>query len=173
MRCYLKFFLKKKPKHYPRKPLSTPGLRFALFQKHFTRKSGAVGAFSSGVRRFRSVSGVSYASQHLVKTRNPPAILGGTDRTIMKTIISIAVLGFLLILSATGDSHAGAGPNAAAQQPDYSQLKADAERAYAQGTYARANELYAKVNKSGAAAGRSALGRFSSGGHLVARPGRD
>jgi uncharacterized protein YfaS (alpha-2-macroglobulin family) len=65
----------------------------------------------------------------------------------MKTIISIVVLGFLLILISTGDSHAGAGPDAAAQQPDYSQLKADAERAYAQGTYARANEIYNKVDK--------------------------
>ncbi|MDQ2856940.1 MAG: alpha-2-macroglobulin, partial [Acidobacteriota bacterium] len=66
----------------------------------------------------------------------------------MKTIISIAALVFLLILNATGDSHAGAKPDAPVQQADYSQLKADAERAYEQGTYSRANEIYAKVNKA-------------------------
>ena len=38
--------------------------------------------------------------------------------------------------------------NALAQQPDYSQLKAQAEREYAQGSYARANETYARVDKS-------------------------
>ena len=66
----------------------------------------------------------------------------------MKTTISIAVLVFLLILNATGDSHAGAKPGALVQQTDYSQLKADAERAYAQGSYSRANEIYAKANKA-------------------------
>ncbi|MCU1267018.1 MAG: Large extracellular alpha-helical protein [Acidobacteria bacterium] len=66
----------------------------------------------------------------------------------MKTIISITVLVLLLILNATGDSHAGATPGPLAQQPDYSQLKADAERAYAQGSYARAHELYAKANQA-------------------------
>ncbi len=66
----------------------------------------------------------------------------------MKTIISIAVLGFLLVLNATRDSQAGAQPDPAAQQPEYSQLKADAERAYAQGTYIRAHEIYAKVDKA-------------------------
>ena len=54
----------------------------------------------------------------------------------MKTIIlSIPVLAFLLF-------------NAVAQQPDYSQLRNEAEAQYAQGSYARANELYAKVDKS-------------------------
>ena len=38
--------------------------------------------------------------------------------------------------------------NAFAQQPDYLQLKAEAERQYAQGSYARANETYARVDKS-------------------------
>jgi uncharacterized protein YfaS (alpha-2-macroglobulin family) len=52
----------------------------------------------------------------------------------MKTIISLATFIFLLL-------------NAPAQQPDYSQLKADAERAFAQGSYARANDLYSKVLK--------------------------
>jgi hypothetical protein len=42
--------------------------------------------------------------------------------------------------------------NAPAQQPDYSQLKADAERFYAQGSYAHANELYSKLEKSALAA---------------------
>jgi len=54
----------------------------------------------------------------------------------MKTIIlSVAVFAFLLF-------------NAAAQQSDYSQLKAAAEKEYAQKSYQRANELYAQVDKS-------------------------
>jgi hypothetical protein len=54
----------------------------------------------------------------------------------MKTIIlSIAVFAFLLL-------------NAAAQQADYSQLKAAAEKEYAQRSYARAHEIYASVDKS-------------------------
>src|ERR1044072_7968386 len=56
--------------------------------------------------------------------------------TAMKTIIlSISAFAFLLL-------------NAVAQQPDYGQLKNDAEAQYAQGSYARAHELYAKVDKS-------------------------
>lgn len=57
----------------------------------------------------------------------------------MKTIISLATFIFLLL-------------NALAQQSDYSQLKADAERSYAQGSYARANELYSKIQKTALAA---------------------
>jgi alpha-2-macroglobulin len=54
----------------------------------------------------------------------------------MKTIIlSIFAFAFLLF-------------NAVAQQPDYSQLKNDAEAQYAQGSYARAHEIYARVDKS-------------------------
>lgn len=54
----------------------------------------------------------------------------------MKTIIlSISAFAFLLL-------------NAVAQQPDYSQLKNDAEAQYAQGSYARANEIYSRVDKS-------------------------
>ncbi|HET6973798.1 MAG TPA: alpha-2-macroglobulin family protein [Pyrinomonadaceae bacterium] len=54
----------------------------------------------------------------------------------MKTIIlSIFAFAFLLL-------------NAVAQQPDYSQLKNDAETQYAQGSYARANEIYSRVDKS-------------------------
>jgi uncharacterized protein YfaS (alpha-2-macroglobulin family) len=54
----------------------------------------------------------------------------------MKTIIlSLSVVTFLLF-------------NAAAQQPDYSQLRSEAETQYAQGSYARAHELYSKVDKS-------------------------
>src|SRR5829696_2261735 len=54
----------------------------------------------------------------------------------MKTIIlSISAFAFLLL-------------NAVAQQPDYSQLKNDAEAHYAQGSYARANEIYSRVDKS-------------------------
>src|SRR5215211_4342907 len=54
----------------------------------------------------------------------------------MKTIIlSICAFAFLLL-------------NAVAQQPDYAQLKNDAEAQYAQGSYARANELYSRVDKS-------------------------
>lgn len=54
----------------------------------------------------------------------------------MKTIIlSISAFTFLLL-------------NAVAQQPDYSQLKNDAETQYAQGSYARAHEIYSRVDKS-------------------------
>src|SRR5215203_889105 len=54
----------------------------------------------------------------------------------MKTIIlSISAFAFLLF-------------NAVAQQPDYSQLKRDAEAQYAAGSYARANELYSRVDKN-------------------------
>ncbi|HSE16620.1 MAG TPA: alpha-2-macroglobulin family protein [Pyrinomonadaceae bacterium] len=54
----------------------------------------------------------------------------------MRTIIlSISAFAFLLF-------------NAVAQQPDYSQLKNDAEAQYAQGSYARANELYSRVDKT-------------------------
>src|SRR5215468_6937891 len=54
----------------------------------------------------------------------------------MKTItVSIAAFLFLIF-------------NAFAQQPDYAQLKADAEAQYAQKSYARANEIYSRVDKS-------------------------
>jgi hypothetical protein len=54
----------------------------------------------------------------------------------MKTIIlSISAFAFLLF-------------NAVAQQPDYSQLRNDAEAQYAQGSYARANEIYSRVDKT-------------------------
>src|SRR5215213_785154 len=54
----------------------------------------------------------------------------------MKTIIlSICAFAFLLL-------------NAVAQQPDYAELKNDAEAQYALGSYARANELYSRVDKS-------------------------
>src|SRR6267142_4889478 len=55
----------------------------------------------------------------------------------MKTIISIALLGFLYLLPTS------------AQQADYSKLKFDAEQFYASGSYARANEAYSKVDKTG------------------------
>jgi hypothetical protein len=51
------------------------------------------------------------------------------------TAISITALFFLIF-------------NAFVQQPDYAQLKAEAETQYAQGSYARANETYARVDKS-------------------------
>ena len=51
------------------------------------------------------------------------------------TIISISTFFFLLF-------------NALAQQPDYPQLRREAEAQYAQGSYARANELYFKVDKT-------------------------
>jgi uncharacterized protein YfaS (alpha-2-macroglobulin family) len=54
----------------------------------------------------------------------------------MKTIISIALFGFLYLLPT------------AAQQADYSKLKSDAEQFYSSGSYARANELYAQVDKA-------------------------
>jgi len=54
----------------------------------------------------------------------------------MKTIISIALFGFLYLLPA------------AAQQADYSKLRSEAEQYYASGSYARANEVYGKVDKT-------------------------
>ena len=59
------------------------------------------------------------------------------DTSTMKTIISIALFGFLYLLPT------------AAQQADYSKLKSDAEQFYASGSYARANEVYSKVDKTG------------------------
>src|SRR6266550_1656074 len=58
----------------------------------------------------------------------------------MKTIISIALFGFLYLLPT------------AAQQADYSKLKFDAEQFYSSGSYARANEVYSKVDKTSLAA---------------------
>src|SRR6266850_4327468 len=55
----------------------------------------------------------------------------------MKTIISIALFGFLYLLPTV------------AQQADYSKLKSDAEQFYASGSYARANEVYGRVEKTG------------------------
>src|SRR2546423_2838808 len=55
----------------------------------------------------------------------------------MKTIISIALFGFLYLLPTV------------AQQADYSKLKSDAEQFYASGSYARANETYSKVDRPG------------------------
>jgi uncharacterized protein YfaS (alpha-2-macroglobulin family) len=54
----------------------------------------------------------------------------------MKTIISIALFGFLYLLPTF------------AQQADYAKLKSEAEQFYASGSYARANEVYSKVDKS-------------------------
>jgi hypothetical protein len=59
----------------------------------------------------------------------------------MKTI-TISIAAFLFVVF-----------SALAQQPDYLQLKADAEAQYAQGSYARANEIYARVDKSKLSAG--------------------
>lgn len=56
-----------------------------------------------------------------------------------KTLISIALFGFLYILSSV------------AQQADYAKLKSDAEQYYAAGSYARANEVYRKVDQTGLA----------------------
>ncbi len=54
----------------------------------------------------------------------------------MKTILSIALFGFLYLLPST------------AQQTDYAKLKADAEQFYSAGSYARANEIYAGIDKA-------------------------
>lgn len=53
----------------------------------------------------------------------------------MKTIISLVVFTLVLL-------------NGPAQQPDYSQLRNEAETLYSQGSYERANEVYAKVDRS-------------------------
>ncbi|HVQ38707.1 MAG TPA: hypothetical protein VMS31_14310, partial [Pyrinomonadaceae bacterium] len=55
---------------------------------------------------------------------------------MLKTIISIALFGFLYLLPSV------------AQQPDYAKLKSEAEQVYAAGSYARAHELYSKVDKA-------------------------
>ena len=55
----------------------------------------------------------------------------------MKTIISIALFGFLYLLPST------------AQQNDYAKLKSDAEQFYASGSYARANDVDSKLDQSG------------------------
>ncbi|HSP62281.1 MAG TPA: MG2 domain-containing protein, partial [Pyrinomonadaceae bacterium] len=62
------------------------------------------------------------------------------------TIASLALVGLLFL-----DSHFGSQV-VSAQQGDYAQLKAEAERAYDSGSYARANEAYTKVNQSGLSA---------------------
>jgi uncharacterized protein YfaS (alpha-2-macroglobulin family) len=54
----------------------------------------------------------------------------------MKTIISIALFGFLYLLPST------------TQQADYAKLRSDAEQFYASGSYARANEVYSKVDRT-------------------------
>jgi len=61
----------------------------------------------------------------------------------MKTIISIALFGFLYLLPTT------------AQQADYAKLKSDAEQFYASGSYARANEVYSKVDKTSLSPGEA------------------
>ena len=53
----------------------------------------------------------------------------------MKTIIISTCISLFLL-------------NALAQQPDYVQLRTEAETQYTQGSYARANELYSSVDKS-------------------------
>ena len=72
------------------------------------------------------------------------------------TIISISTFFFLLF-------------NALAQQPDYPQLRTEAEAQYAQGSYARANELYSRVDKSKLSAVRHTLGRVSFSRYRMAR----
>jgi hypothetical protein len=59
---------------------------------------------------------------------------------------SVALLGLLLHVSHFGSQIVSA------QQTDYAQVRAEAERAYVSGSYARANEVYAKVNKAGLSA---------------------
>jgi alpha-2-macroglobulin len=51
-------------------------------------------------------------------------------------IITVSIAAFLFVVF-----------TALAQQPDYPQLKAEAEAQYAQGSYARANAIYARVDK--------------------------
>ena len=61
----------------------------------------------------------------------------------MKTIISIALFGFLYLLSSN------------AQQADYARLNAEAEQFYVTGSYARAHEIYAGVDKAKLAPGET------------------
>jgi hypothetical protein len=54
----------------------------------------------------------------------------------MKTLISIALFGFLYLLPS------------AAQQADYTKLRSEAEHFYAAGSYARANDVYSQVDRT-------------------------
>ena len=67
-------------------------------------------------------------------------------RVIFSTCVSlaaIAVLGFVFQISNLRSQVV------TAQQPNYLQLKSQAEKLFAEGSYARAHELYATVSKSG------------------------
>ncbi|HEX7529822.1 MAG TPA: MG2 domain-containing protein, partial [Pyrinomonadaceae bacterium] len=59
---------------------------------------------------------------------------------------AVVLLGLLLHVSHFGSQIVSA------QQTDYAQVRAEAERAYDSGSYARANEVYAKVNRAGLSA---------------------
>src|SRR6476660_1289597 len=70
-----------------------------------------------------------------------------TGRLVFSTGLSlaaIALLAFVCQLSVFRSQIV-----TAQQQPDYQQLKSQAEKLYADGSYARARELYATVSKTG------------------------
>ncbi|HEX3143294.1 MAG TPA: MG2 domain-containing protein, partial [Pyrinomonadaceae bacterium] len=70
-----------------------------------------------------------------------------TGRLVFSTALSlaaIALLAFVCQLSVFRSQTV-----TAQQQPDYQQLKSQAEKLYADGSYARARELYASVSKTG------------------------
>ena len=70
-----------------------------------------------------------------------------TGRLVFSTALSlaaIALLAFVCQLSVFRSQTV-----TAQQQPDYQQLKSQAEKLYADGSYARARELYATVSKTG------------------------
>jgi len=75
--------------------------------------------------------------------------INSTRRTAFSTTLTIAAVALLGLL--VHFSHFGSQV-VSAQQTVYSQVRAEAERAYDSGSYARANEAYSKVNKAGLAA---------------------
>jgi uncharacterized protein YfaS (alpha-2-macroglobulin family) len=67
-------------------------------------------------------------------------------RTVTSFALTIASIGLLGLLFEVSHFESQL---VSAQQPDYSQLRAEAEQAYAAGSYARAHDIYSKVKKPG------------------------
>ena len=89
--------------------------------------------------------------------------------TFARPVVVLALLAMLALLLQIADFDSQIVT--ASQAPDYAQLKTEAEQFYTAGSYARANETYAKIDQGRPACREGALGRLSSGRHLVARAG--
>jgi hypothetical protein len=70
-----------------------------------------------------------------------------TGRLIFSTGLSLAAIALLALVCQLSIFSSRAVT--AQQQPDYQQLKAQAEKLFADGSYARAHDLYANVSKAG------------------------